>query len=59
MDSEPTVNSDPRRILPSVDRLIREVQEMTLGLPEWAISRTARAERCVPKILAGKGFNER
>ena len=42
MDSERKVNSDPRRRLPSVDRLIRDVRGMDSEIPEWAIARTSR-----------------
>ena len=42
MDLETKVNSDPRRILPSVDRLIRKVAAAAPDLPEWAIRRAAR-----------------
>ena len=30
-----------------------------VGGAKQAKTRSARAERCIPKILAGKGFNER
>lgn len=43
MDSERKVNSDPRRMLPSVDRLIRDLRAERPGLPEWAITAAARA----------------
>ena len=42
MDSEPKVNSDPRRSLPSVDRLTRQVRDQNDGLPEWAVAQAAR-----------------
>jgi len=37
MDLEQTVNSDPRRNLPSVDRLIREVESKDADLARWAV----------------------
>ena len=37
MDLERTVNSDPRRNLPSVGRLIREVEAKASNIAEWAI----------------------
>lgn len=43
MDLERKVNSDPRRRLPSVDRLIREVASQAPEFAEWAIRRAARA----------------
>ena len=42
MDLKPTVNSDLRRILPSVDRLIREVGQDTSDFPRWAVHRASR-----------------
>ncbi len=42
MDLERKVNSDPRRILPSVDRLIRRVARDAPRLAAWAIRRAAR-----------------
>ena len=42
MDSEPKVNSDPRRSLPSVDRLTRHVLKQNIGLPEWSVAQAAR-----------------
>jgi len=42
MDLERPVNSDPRRSLPSVDRLIQAVGALGGGLPGWAIRRAAR-----------------
>jgi L-seryl-tRNA(Ser) seleniumtransferase len=42
MDPERKVNSDPRRNLPSVDRLVREVWLVSPGLAEWAVVRSAR-----------------
>ena len=42
MDSEPKVNSDPRRSLPSVDRLTRQVRKQNTSLPEWAVAQAAR-----------------
>jgi len=44
MDLDPSVNSDIRRRLPSVDRLMREAARAAPGLPEWAITRAAREE---------------
>jgi L-seryl-tRNA(Ser) seleniumtransferase len=42
MDLERPVNSDPRRSLPSVDRLIRQVLALRPDLPHWAVRRAAR-----------------
>ena len=42
MDSERKVNSDPRRRLPSVDRLIRQVCTTWPGLPAWAVGIASR-----------------
>lgn len=42
MDLETKVNSDPRRNLPPVDRLIREVASQAPELADWAIRRAAR-----------------
>lgn len=42
MDLERAVNSDPRRNLPSVDRLIQEMGERSPGLPDWARRVAAR-----------------
>jgi L-seryl-tRNA(Ser) seleniumtransferase len=43
MDLNPTVNSDPRRNLPSVDQLVRKVEAETHDLPNWAIISASRA----------------
>ncbi len=43
MDLEPTVNPDARRVLPSVDRLIRELGAVAPDLPAWAVLRASRA----------------
>jgi L-seryl-tRNA(Ser) seleniumtransferase len=43
MDLERTVNSDPRRNLPSVDRLIREVEAKTSEIAEWAVHSASRS----------------
>jgi len=42
MDLDTKVNSDPRRNLPSVDRLIRRVATEAPELAEWSIRRAAR-----------------
>ena len=42
MDPERKVNSDPRRNLPSVDRLIKEVRLACSDLADWALRRAAR-----------------
>ncbi len=42
MDSAAKVNSDPRRSLPSVDRLIAQVGERSPGLAGWAVAQAAR-----------------
>jgi len=44
MDLKPSVNSDPRRKLPSVDRLIRETSRHAPDLPAWALARAAREQ---------------
>ena len=43
MDLKRTVNSDPRRDLPSVDRLLREVAARDPEIPHWATRQAARA----------------
>lgn len=43
MDLERTVNSDPRRNLPSVDRLIREVEAKAEDLAGWAVRSASRS----------------
>ncbi len=43
MDSKQGVNQDPRRVLPSVDRLMREVCANRPDLPEWAVRRCSKA----------------
>ena len=43
MDLERTVNSDPRRNLPSVDRLIREVEAKTSDIAAWAVRSASRS----------------
>ncbi len=43
MDLKRPVNSDPRRRLPSVDRLIKEVVARAGEIPSWAIRQAARA----------------
>ena len=42
MDSRPPVNPDPRRSLPSVDRLVRRVATEHPDLPSWAVKQGAR-----------------
>jgi L-seryl-tRNA(Ser) seleniumtransferase len=42
MDLKRTVNSDPRRNLPSVDRLVRSVQAKTSEIVEWALRGASR-----------------
>jgi L-seryl-tRNA(Ser) seleniumtransferase len=42
MDLKRPVNSDPRRNLPSVDRLIRDVRDDSAELPEWAVRLAAK-----------------
>ena len=42
MDSRPPVNPDPRRSLPSVDRLIRRLAQERPDLPSWAVKQGAR-----------------
>ena len=43
MDLKRPVNSDPRRDLPSVDRLIRAVAARDPEIPHWATRQAARA----------------
>ena len=43
MDLKPSVNSDPRRNLPSVDRLIQQVVARTPGLASWAVHQAAKS----------------
>lgn len=42
MGSQEKINSDPRRMLPSVDRLIAKVRALGPDLPAWAVLRAAR-----------------
>jgi L-seryl-tRNA(Ser) seleniumtransferase len=42
MDLERAVNSDPRRTLPSVDRLIQELRQRSPDLAEWALRVASR-----------------
>ena len=42
MDLKPTVNTDPRRILPSVDRLMRELARVAPELPLWAAQNASK-----------------
>ncbi len=42
MDLKRTVNSDPRRRLPPVDRLIRKVGQIGPDLPAWAVHRASK-----------------
>ena len=58
MDSERKVNSDPRRSLPSVDRLIGFVKEKAPDLAEWAIVRAAREELELVRALISQGESE-
>jgi len=44
MDLEPSVNSDPRRNLPSVDRLVRQARAREPDLPPWALAAAARQQ---------------
>jgi L-seryl-tRNA(Ser) seleniumtransferase len=43
MNPRGAVNPDPRRALPGVDRLVREVSAAHPELPEWAVKAAARA----------------
>jgi L-seryl-tRNA(Ser) seleniumtransferase len=56
MDLKPTVNTDPRRILPSVDRLLREMTSVASDLPLWAAQNAARTalERVRDQISQGE-----
>ena len=42
MNPRPEVKSDPRRALPSVDRLARALTEAEPGLPAWSVRESAR-----------------
>ena len=42
VDSQSSVNPDPRRALPSVGRLSAEVSAARRDLPEWAVTEAAR-----------------
>ncbi len=42
MDLTRDVNSDPRRVLPSVDRLSRQLRGQRPDLPRWAVTEGAR-----------------
>ena len=55
MDLEPKVNSDPRRSLPSVDRLIREVASAAPELGDWAIRLAARASVDEARAVMSRG----
>ena len=50
MDQRSRVNPDPRRALPSVDRLSRETRVRQPELPDWAVTEAAR--RCVAEARA-------
>ena len=41
-DPRSAVNGDPRRRLPSVDRLVRETLAQQGNLPDWAVTEAAR-----------------
>jgi L-seryl-tRNA(Ser) seleniumtransferase len=58
MDLKRPVNSDPRRNLPAVDRLVREVLRGSPELPEWAVRIASRqilemAREAVPPGVSG------
>jgi L-seryl-tRNA(Ser) seleniumtransferase len=57
MDLKRTVNSDPRRDLPSVDRLIREVEAKTSDISEWAVHSASRSvlEHLRNQVSPGEG----
>lgn len=60
MDLKRAVNSDPRRKLPSVDRLIREVEGKTLDIAEWAIRSASKSvlEQVRAQLSRGEGEAE-
>ena len=58
MDSERMVNSDPRRSLPSVDRLIGLVRVKDPNLAEWAVVRAAREELELVRLLISEGESD-
>ena len=53
MDSRPPVNPDPRRSLPSVDRLIRRMAAEHPDLPLWAVKQGAR--EVLGRVRSGGG----
>jgi L-seryl-tRNA(Ser) seleniumtransferase len=60
MDLKPSVNSDPRRGIPSMDRLIQAVADREEGLPLWAVKRAAQdvideLRRALAREAAGGG----
>lgn len=67
MDLERPVNSDPRRSLPSVDRLMRQVLARRADLPHWAVRRAARDEletlrgrtKSAAEVPSSKGFESK
>jgi L-seryl-tRNA(Ser) seleniumtransferase len=58
MDSERKVNSDPRRSLPSVDRLMGLVKVKAPALAEWAVARAAREELELVRSLISQGESD-
>jgi L-seryl-tRNA(Ser) seleniumtransferase len=60
MDLKPTVNTDPRRILPSVDRLAREISRVAPELPAWAALTAAKTalEAARDSISQGESIPE-
>jgi len=58
MDLERKVNTDPRRNLPSVDRLIRAVQAAEPDLAEWAVHSTAKSILEVARKGLARGGSE-
>lgn len=55
MDLERPVNTDPRRGLPSVDRLVQAVAAAEPDLPIWSVRSAARAQLAVLREEAGAG----
>lgn len=55
MDQRSSVKPDPRRGLPSVDKLSRETRQREPELPEWAVTESAR--RCVAEARSRLQLN--
>jgi L-seryl-tRNA(Ser) seleniumtransferase len=55
MDRDAEVNPDPRRGLPSVDRLLRELRGEHPELADWALAEAARRELAEAREALGAG----